>query len=122
MNETLDLQVSPLFDGRFEVCSQLRLFRDRYIPCAEIPCSGHRRLYLACLAEHIIGGRLDGTGRVVRERLRIYLLTNGVDVFPREIFMRDALLGARFFWIGAEEVPSSLRQEDKLHKFLRLLM
>ena len=57
MNETLDLQVSPLFDGRFEVCSQLRRFGDRYIPCAEIACSGHRRLYLARLPDHIVGGR-----------------------------------------------------------------
>ena len=109
MGETLDLHVSPSFDGCFEACSQLRLFGDRYIPCAEIPCSGHRKLYLARLPEHIIGGRLDGTGHVVRERLAIYLLTTGVDVFPREIFMRDCVLGARFFWVGAE-APYMLRR------------
>ena len=73
IGETLDLQVSPSFDGCFEACSQLCLFGDRFVPCAEIPCSGHRRLYLARLPEHIIGGGLDGTGHVVRERLAIYL-------------------------------------------------
>ena len=74
----------------------------------QIPCSGHRRLYLARLPEHIIGGCLDGTGHIVRERLAIYLVTTGVDVFPREIFMRDCVLGARFFWVGAA-APYMLR-------------
>ena len=109
MSETLDLAVDPLLDGNFAGCHQVRLFGRRYIPCAEIPCSGHRILYLARLPECIVGGRLDGTGHVVRERLAVYLLTDGVDVFPREIFMRDAVLGARFFWIGAES-PYVLRR------------
>ena len=101
-DETCQLQIQPSFDGQFGACRQTRLFGSKYLPCSEIHCSGHRKLYLARLPEHIAGGHKDGKGQVTRERLGMYLLANGVDVFPRETFMRDAVLGARFFWIGAD--------------------
>ena len=97
MSETLNLHVRPPF--ALSSLPYARLFGNEYLAVQYFRCSLARYLYVGCVPQHIVGGTLCN-GRPIEQRLLVYMLSEAVDVYPKEKYFVDSVSPARFFWMN----------------------
>ena len=99
MSESLDIALLKPFDGNVKALQREWVWSKAFIPAPVLQCNGGRRLYVASLPDHIIGG-----SKGCREQLLIMLLAGEPDFFPRETHMRDTFVPSHFFWLSEDGV------------------